>query len=252
MNPSDCRPHHDKGQRWSETDSTRFADLGNVFVPARDEQIDTICALIPADPGRVFAAVELGAGVGMLARAVLERFPNCSYLALDGSEVMRRRLGDTLEAFGDRVAIRHFALEAGEWRAALPAPLRCILASLVVHHLPAAEKRQLFADMRARLEPGGALILADIVEPETPRVAWLFAQQWDAIVRGQSLATHGDLHAFDLFTRERWNYFADAEPDAYDQPSPLADQLRWLKEAGFADVDCFWMRAGHAIFGGYA
>jgi hypothetical protein len=36
-----------------------------------------------------------------------------------------------------------------------------------------------------------------------------------------------------------------------DKPSPLADQLVWLKEAPFAVTDCFWMRAGHAIFGAY-
>ena len=28
-------------------------------------------------------------------------------------------------------------------------------------------------------------------------------------------------------------------------------QLRWLEEAGFSSVDCFWMRAGHAVYGGY-
>jgi hypothetical protein len=36
-----------------------------------------------------------------------------------------------------------------------------------------------------------------------------------------------------------------------DQPSRLADQLIWLREGGFRTVDCFWMQAGHAIFGGF-
>jgi tRNA (cmo5U34)-methyltransferase len=29
------------------------------------------------------------------------------------------------------------------------------------------------------------------------------------------------------------------------------DQLEWLELAGFSCVDLFWMRAGHAIFGGW-
>ena len=29
------------------------------------------------------------------------------------------------------------------------------------------------------------------------------------------------------------------------------DQLDWLREAGLSTVDCFWMQAGHAIYGGY-
>jgi tRNA (cmo5U34)-methyltransferase len=38
--------------------------------------------------------------------------------------------------------------------------------------------------------------------------------------------------------------------DPVDKMSPLFDQLKWLEQAGFASVDVFWMRAGHAIFGG--
>ncbi len=38
--------------------------------------------------------------------------------------------------------------------------------------------------------------------------------------------------------------------DDIDKPSRLLDQLKWLEQAGFADVDVFWMQAGHALFGG--
>ena len=51
------------------------------------------------------------------------------------------------------------------------------------------------------------------------------------------------------FHAAQWNYYR--HPDPVDQPSRLADQLAWLSEAGFALVDCFWLRAGHAIYGGY-
>lgn len=54
-------------------------------MPARDEQIDTMCSLIPADAHETFTVVDLGAGEGILAQAVLERFPHCRYVALDGS-----------------------------------------------------------------------------------------------------------------------------------------------------------------------
>jgi hypothetical protein len=30
----------------------------------------------------------------------------------------------------------------------------------------------------------------------------------------------------------------------------LYEQLNWLSEAGFASVDCYWLRAGHAVYGG--
>jgi tRNA (cmo5U34)-methyltransferase len=153
------------------------------------------------------------------------------------------------------VEVRQFRMEENEWREALPRPLRCVLSSLCVHHLEGDEKRRLFADMAAQLEPGGALLLADVIEPAAPWLAPLYARQYDDIVRQQSLATYGDLRGFERFQAAEWNYFAfdygKANPDTIDHPSPLGDQLAWLRDAGFALADCFWLRAGHAVYGGY-
>jgi tRNA (cmo5U34)-methyltransferase len=235
---------------WTEQASQAFIDDGAIFVPSRDEQIATLVGLIPARADEVFAVVELGAGGGVLARAVLDAFPRCRYVALDGSATMRARLTETLARHQARVEVGAFELAKRPWRDALPSPLRCVLASLVVHHLPGAGKRRLFADLARRLEPGGALLLADVVEPASPAAREAFALQWDDAARAQSLALTGGLAAFERFTRDGWNFYRGT-PDPYDQPSRLDEQLRWLREAGFATVDCFWMRAGHAIFGGW-
>jgi tRNA (cmo5U34)-methyltransferase len=189
---------------------------------------------------------ELGAGAGVLARAVLEAFPRCRYVALDGSAAMRTRLETTLQRYRKRVDVRAFDLADGGWRGALPSPLRVVLASLVVHHLPAAGKRQLFADLARRLEPGGALLLADIVEPPSPAAREAFARQWEDAARAQSLALTGGLEAFARFERDGWNFYRGT-PEPYDQPSRWTNNSGWLRQAGFATVDCFWMRAGHAV-----
>src|SRR5216684_3744954 len=90
---------------WTETDSQVFIDDGAVFVPGREEQIATLRALIPARADEAFTVAELGAGGGVLARAVLEAFPRARYLALDGSPAMRARLGETLARQGARVEV---------------------------------------------------------------------------------------------------------------------------------------------------
>jgi len=239
--------------RWSEEASSLFVDLADIFVPARAEQIATLTQLIPAALDEDFTAVELAAGDGTLARAILDAYPRCRYLALDGSAVMRAQLARALAPYGARVEIRDFTLEAPDWRAALPRPLRSVHCSLSVHHLDAAGKRALFADMAARLEPGGAFLLADLVEPASPGVARLYAAQMDEAARAQSLARYGDLRGYERFQAERWNYFAYdyGIQNDMDFPSGLFEQLTWLRVAGFTTVDCFWLRAGHAIYGGY-
>src|SRR5258706_4876469 len=236
---------------WTEEASGTFLQIAAVAVPSRQEQIATLCGLIPAGAQDEFTVVELAAGGGTLATAVLEAFPRCHYVALDGSAVMREQLQQRLARFAGRVEARDFELADTSWRAALPRRLRCVLCSLSIHHLDATAQQLLFADKAARLEPGGALLIADIVAPAVSRASAIFAAQWDAAAREQSLAQYGDLRGYDAFQREEWNYFATAQDDPMDTPSPLFAQLEWLRAAGFATVDCFWLRAGHAIFGGY-
>lgn len=244
---------NETSNQWNEGDSEIFLDLGEIFVPGRAEQMATLLGLITARIDERFTVVELASGEGALAQAILERFPACHYIALDGSAVMRQNMHQRLTQFSNRLEIRPFELAEQKWRSSLPSPLRCIVSSLSIHHLLDEEKQQLFRELAAHLEPDGALLVADIIRPATQQVADLFAQQYDDIVRRQSLMVRGDLSGYEQFQQLKWNYFLHdyGFAETTDHPSCLSDQLRWLQEGGFSTVDCFWMQAGHAVYGGY-
>jgi tRNA (cmo5U34)-methyltransferase len=129
------------------------------------------------------------------------------------------------------------------WRR-FPYPVAALVTSLAVHHLDGQEKRQLYADLAAALMPGGALVLADLVMPAGEAGRALAEAAWEGAVRQRSLELDGDLRALD------WNFFRDPGADPVDRPSRLFEQLRWLEEAGFTEIDVYWMWAGHAIYGG--
>jgi ubiquinone/menaquinone biosynthesis C-methylase UbiE len=245
-------PSHENDNQWSEEASATFIDLAEIFVPLRQEQFDTLVSLLPVRQDEAFTVVELAAGEGLLAEAILERYPNCYYIALDGSEAMRTQMRKRLAPYAQRLEVRPFLLAEQDWRANLPT-VRCILCSLSVHHLSTAGKRQLFHDMIRRLEAGGALLLADIVRPANQHIAEVYAQQYDEIVRQQSMRIRGDLSGFEEFQRLEWNYFAYDyyDPNSTDKPSLLSEQLRLMQEVNFSLIDCFWLRAGHAVFGAY-
>jgi tRNA (cmo5U34)-methyltransferase len=38
--------------------------------------------------------------------------------------------------------------------------------------------------------------------------------------------------------------------EAEDRPARLTDQLAWLAEIGFADIDVIWKRYNFAVYGG--
>jgi tRNA (cmo5U34)-methyltransferase len=230
---------------WTEADSELFIDEGRYFVPERETQIETICAAIPPleGPGHI---VELCCGEGLLTRALLERFPEASVLALDGSQTMLDSARKTAGDLSARLETRLFDLAARDWRR-LPFAPHAVVSSLAVHHLDGGEKRTLFRDLFALLAPGGVFVLADLVAPATGRGVEIAARAWDEAVKARALELDGDLAGFERFQREGWNYYADPEPDPVDKPSPLFDQMTWLADAGFASVDLHWMKAGHAI-----
>jgi tRNA (cmo5U34)-methyltransferase len=233
---------------WSEAASQTFIDLGRYFVPEREQQIAAFVDLLPAHE-QPFNILELCCGEGLLAGALLERFPDCTVYGFDGSPAMLDHARRQLAQYGDRFRTQLFDLADSSWRAQ-QWPVHAVVSSLTIHHLDGAEKQQLFQDMAELLEPGGVLLIADVIAPASRAGSELAAKAWDAAVRKRALEIDGNLDAVAYFEREQWNMYRYPDDGDIDKPSRLLDQLKWLEQAGFADVDVFWMQAGHALFGG--
>ncbi len=85
----------------------------------------------------------------------------------------------------DRAELRGFRLEEPSWADGLP-PARVFLSSLVLRHLDGSGKRNLFARLFDRPEPGGALLFADVMELRTERARRHFATAWEEEIRRRS------------------------------------------------------------------
>ena len=234
--------------QWKEEDSQDFIDYGKYFVPDRESQINCICGLIP-HPSNPAHILDLCCGDGLLAQALLDKFPECQVHGLDGSPTMIERIKTTLAVYGNRFEARRFDLSSRDWRR-FPWPVHAVVSSLAIHHLDDTEKQALFEDIMSLLTPGGSFIIADLIQPVTQLGKSFAARAWDGTVRQNSLDLDGHLGVYDYFREIRWNLYSDPTPDPIDKPSPLFDQLKWLDEVGFADIDVYWLKAGHAIFGG--
>jgi tRNA (cmo5U34)-methyltransferase len=235
-------------QTWQEADSRLYQEIAQVAVPARAEQIAVLLTLLPFDPAESFRVVEIGCGEGRLAQALLHCFPQAEVLALDGSAEMRSQAEQRLARFGLRARVAPFDLFSSAWHAQL-AGGDAVLSSLCLHHLSGPAKQHLFSTIYQQLAERGALLIADLVEPQRPEARELFAATWDRLTRHQAQTETGAAPLYEKFVEQQWNYYRF--PDPVDQPSGLFEQLLWLKQVGFAGVDCFWLQAGHAIYGGY-
>ena len=233
-------------QGWTDTDTDAFARYGDALVPRREEQIATVCDLLGDLP--VPYVLDLCCGEGRLSQEYLRRTPGARVMLMDGSAEMLSKAGQRLAEFGGRHAQVQADIADRGWRTG--ESYGGVMTSLAVHHLDGPGKQDLYRDIYDLLVPGGAFVMADLVEPAGPAARRLAGDQWDRAVQHASQVLFGGDEAVAAFRASDWNYYRLPGPDPFDLPSSAAEHLDWLRAAGFTEVDVAWMYAGHAIFTG--
>lgn len=235
-----------EANHWSEETSLVFVNYGRYFIPEREYQMQVISGLLSTLKGENHI-VDLCCGEGLLDELILESYPTFTLQGFDGSVEMLHRAQERLSRFGDRFTCTKFELASSDWRNP-EQTINAVISSMAIHHLTGAQKQALFTDVFKMLAPNGIFIVADIIAHPDKMAAQQAAEALDDVVRRRSLELDGNTAAFEFFRKEGWNIFRYLDPEDIDKPSPLFDQLKWLEEAGFSNVDVHWMLAGHAIF----
>jgi tRNA (cmo5U34)-methyltransferase len=235
-----------KANHWSEETSLLFVNYGRYFIPEREYQMQVISGLLSTLKGENHI-IDLCCGEGLLDEKILESYPAFTLEGLDGSVEMLQRAQERLSRFGDRFTCNQFELAATDWRKP-EQTINGVISSLAIHHLTGPQKQELFTDVFKLLAPNGIFIIADIIAHPDKMGEQQAAEALDDIVRKRSIELDGDTAAFEFFRKEGWNMFRYLDPEDIDKPSPLFDQLKWLEQAGFSNVDVHWMLAGHSIF----
>ncbi|HWG02341.1 MAG TPA: class I SAM-dependent methyltransferase [Trebonia sp.] len=199
-----------------------------------------LAELLPFGAEERFTFVDLGAGTGAATRTVLDYFPAAHAVLADFSPQMMEQGATELAAYEGRYTYVEFDLsKPGPWPAAIPDPADAVISSLAVHHLNDERKQQLFAEIIARLAPGGWFLNYDPVGPPASEVeeAWLRAGD-----RRDPAAAHKRSHRT---PEERLRY-----ENHVRYIIPLEPQLGFLRAAGFEGVDAYWKELDYVIYGG--
>jgi len=195
-----------------------FAVAGDLLPFALDQRIDVL---------------DLGAGTGLFSQHILEKYPRARFTLIDVAEEMlavgRRRFKDNIEQF-------QFVVDDYR-RMNFTAEFDLAVSSLSIHHLKDAEKQNLFYHIHNALREGGVFINVDQVRGPTANLQELYWSDWLAKVRARG--------ADEDQIRE-----SIARREAYDQDALLIDQLNWLADAGFTDVDCVYKNYFVGVFYG--
>jgi len=150
---------------------------------------------------------------------MLKKFPDADLTLVDVAENM---LAMAKERFRGREHTRYVIADYSAGDLGGPYDIAC--SALSIHHLESADKRRLFHRIFAVLKPGGLFVNADQADGETPYFRKRNLEYWNQFLKSGPMAEEQYL---EILKRR----------DTLDKNERLSDQLAWLKEAGFPDVD---------------
>ena len=230
----------ERAQHWDSR-----ADL---VIPRRHEFMEMMLSVMVAAANRDdLRVIDLGAGTGVLADKILQRWPRASVVCVDKSaEMIEIGAGK----FGDdsRVLWLERDLAAPGWSDGLATPFDAVVSSLTIHLIPDDAKRALYRWAFEHLVPGGVLVSADRLRAATPALDDLYHELWMQHIVQRTKEVLGKDVALET-VRERQRGMDQA---AELKCATLEQNMAWLHEAGFSAVECYWKNRQWAVFGGQA
>jgi len=188
-------------------------------IPHRTEGERVLLDQIPKHAARI---LDLGTGDGRLLSLVKIGRLEAEGVAMDFSEPM-------LERARKRFAQdKHVTVMKHDFAFPLPSEqlgsFDVVVSSLAIHHLTHPRKKQLYTEIFNLLNPRGVFCNLDRVTSSTENLHLKF------------LAAYG------------------LTPQTEDPSNKLLDvetQLKWLRQIGFTDVDCYWKWLELALLAGF-
>jgi SAM-dependent methyltransferase len=195
------------GEEWTldEQKVSRYLDRADEF-PHRAEGEGVLLEHVPRDARRI---LDLGTGNGRLLTLLQLERPGMLGVGLDFSDLM---LDAARERFTDDKRIELLRHDLSE---ALPdlGHFDAVVSSFAIHHLEHERKRSLYGEVFDLLEPGGVFANFEHMASPTHRLHLAFFAAIDEPIENE---------------------------DPSDRLLDVETQLGWLREFGFADVDCYW------------
>ncbi len=201
--------------RWVDAEHAR-AYLGTRDdIPYRAQGMAALAEFLPTEVGRV---LDLGTGDGVTMAMVQELRAGAGGVAVDFSAEMLTLARERFTGTDVEVAAHDLDDPLPEsWGS-----FDLVVSSFAIHHVDDGRKEVLAGEVFARLTPGGTFLNLEHVASATPEL-------------------HDDfLRALGI---------APADDDPSNRLAGVETQLRWLRSAGFTQVDCHWKWRELALLG---
>jgi tRNA (cmo5U34)-methyltransferase len=223
----------DRVKKHFEEEAKEFDSIILKLIPYYPEMLDALISAIPFDKSSVIKVVDLGCGTGTISKRVNSVFPSAVITCVDIAENMIEMAKSKLSGHPD---IRY---QLGDFnRFDFDEKYDVAISSLSLHHLLTDEdKKNFYRRIYDALTPGGIFYNADNVIASNDYLQEIYMDKWKQFMLKK------------ISEEEIENNWIPRYYDE-DRPAKLLDQLIWLKEIGFTDVDVIWKYYNFAVYGG--
>jgi ubiquinone/menaquinone biosynthesis C-methylase UbiE len=228
----------------------RFTDGRRAGIPGTAAQFETMMRLLRHVKRRPLRVLDLGCGDGVLTRTLLTSEPRAKVVALDGSDAMLSRFREKLSVDHEsQVTFVPGNFNEDCWVDCLPRDSRAfdaIVSGYAIHHSPDDRKRIIYRQVFDLLAPGGVFINIEHVSAATELGEAMWIEIFSEHVAAYQTARGSKITPAEVMEQVNASHEQDANILA-----PVATQLKWLREIGFVDVDCYWKWFELAVLAGF-
>jgi len=231
---------------WQDAGVVANYQISSKTIPFVDVHFEIMHRLIDASGIEARNVLDLGAGNGIMTFEVAKRQPVERATLTEFSEPMldlaRQRIAAEEAAFQPSFIVGDFRERGWQEDVARHGPFDLAVSRFAIHHIPDDMKRTLYADILGWLRPGGMFIHIE----HTASLSPLYADAHDRLmVECMYDAVSGTGEFDEVLASYRMR--ADGPANIL---APVGEQLQWLTDIGFVDVDCAFKCFELAVFAG--
>lgn len=200
------------------------------LIPCFEDFYGTALSLVEHDTPSP-RILDLGAGTGLFSGMILQKYPDAHLTLIDLSQKMLDEARQRFHSYGNIQYILEDYSNFG-----FSESYDIVVSSLSIHHLTHPAKKLLFKNIYQSLHKGGIFVNADQVAGNTPQSDLYYRRRWLESIHESGLPKEA--------------IEASIERRKLDINAKLNDQISWMEQSGFIDVDCMYKYLDFAVFFG--
>lgn len=217
-----------------EQEAHEFDEIIIKLIPYYPQMLEALVSSIPFDHGKKIKVIDLGCGTGTISKKIKEKYLCANITCLDFAENMVEISKIKLKKFSD---IKYIIADFNNYH--FEDTYDLIVSSLSLHHLVTDnDKIAFYKKIYETLNPDGIFINADVILASNSSLQKNYLEQWKSFMQKNVSIEEINNKWIPKYKEE-------------DRLAKLINQLIWLKDIGFKDVDVIWKYYNFAVYCGF-